>query len=213
MHTPSRIRLLLGLGNPGEKYAQTRHNAGYLALQRLAEVHGWTFKQDKRFLGQVAKGQIDGVTIYLVLPETYMNESGRSLRKALDFFKLSVEEVLVVLDDIHLPFGTLRLRKQGGTGGHNGLKSIQAHLGSDAYLRLRVGIGQQKGDDLTKHVLGRFSREESEELGLSLDRAAKLIERIVQGEPLSQVMNEVNRKMSQEKIDNKNSSSDVLGDC
>lgn len=192
----SQIRLIVGLGNPGEKYQETRHNAGFLMLQKLAQRHGWVFKNEKRFLGQLAKGAIGGQIAYLLLPTTYMNDSGRSLRKALDFFKVKPEEVLVILDDIHLALGGLRLRSSGGTGGHNGLKSIQSHLSSTQYSRLRIGIGQGDFSDQVGHVLGRFRRDEREALEEVFDKACDIVEKLLLGSSVEELQGTANRRVS-----------------
>lgn len=154
-------RVIVGLGNPGKQYALTRHNLGYLVVQALAITQKWDFKEDKQSHAYFVRGQIQGVPIHLILPKTFMNESGQAVRRYLDFFKLKPENLVVVSDDIALPFGDLRLRMTGSAGGHNGLKSIQTHLGTQDYVRLRMGIGPKPVEmSLADYVLANFSKEE-----------------------------------------------------
>src|SRR5262245_36519769 len=120
--------VVVGLGNPGERYARTRHNMGYMVVQALAEAFGWTFKEERQLKVCVAKGKVDQMTVHLILPMTFMNESGWAVRRYLDLYKLAPRNLRVVCDDIALPFGTLRVRSKGSAGGHNGLKSLETHL-------------------------------------------------------------------------------------
>lgn len=154
--------LIVGLGNPGPKYAKTRHNLGYRLVAELARQEGWLFRKEKTLEGFVAKGVKGGISYILLLPTTYMNESGRSVKAALYHWKLDAEkQLLVVSDDTTLPFGELRMRLEGSSGGHNGLKSIERELASRHYPRLRMGIGQKPIKwDLADYVLSPFSSEE-----------------------------------------------------
>jgi len=158
--------IIVGLGNPGKQYQKTRHNAGWMALDHLHEKIGagdWQPKQ--KFLCDFAEGEIDGKSVLLVKPTTYMNDSGSCLRKLIDFFKLdSTKNLLVVTDDIDLPLGTHRFRKEGGPGTHNGLKSIVAIFG-EAFPRHRIGIGPKDPEmDLAAWVLSRMSDEDIEKM-------------------------------------------------
>ena len=148
------MRVVVGLGNPGAKYAGTRHNIGFLVIDYLAESPR-AGRFQSRFQGQVAELVEDGEKILLVKPETFMNLSGRSVRQVMDFYQLPLTELLVVCDDINLPLGKLRVRARGTHGGHNGLRNIQEHLGTTEYPRLRVGVGAAR-DDMVDHVLGTF---------------------------------------------------------
>ena len=160
------LRLLVGLGNPGSKYTGTRHNIGFLALEKLAKKEGIKFRQIKRLHGHIAELGFGKHSTRILLPSTYMNESGRSIRASLDWFDLRVDQLLVLVDDMDLPLGRLRLRKQGGSGGHNGLKSIINHLGTQDFCRLRIGIGapssisKERKQMTVPHVLGTFSSNE-----------------------------------------------------
>jgi len=160
------LQLLVGLGNPGDRYSDTRHNVGFLALDRLAERDHSSFRQQGRLHGLLADVGSGSQRLRLLKPQTYMNDSGRSIRAALDWFGISPQQILVLVDDMDLPFGRLRLRASGSAGGHNGLRSSIAHLGTEAFARLRIGIGAPAGDPSQRrertvsHVLGRFSAEE-----------------------------------------------------
>ena len=153
--------VIVGLGNPGKKYEYTRHNIGFLVVKGVAHSLGWELKEDKRFNGWIVKNQCGGRLLHLILPGTYMNESGRCIRAYLDFYKLTPADILVVSDDVELPFGETRLRQRGSSGGHNGLKSIEAHLGTQEYVRLKMGVDKdvQRGS-LADYVLDAFRPEE-----------------------------------------------------
>src|SRR5581483_2285775 len=149
------MKVVVGLGNPGPKYAGTRHNVGFEVIDYLAAAPGCsTFRE--RFEALVAELKEGDETVLLVKPLTFMNLSGRSVRAVLDFYKLAVEQVLVVCDDFNLPLGKLRVRAKGSHGGQNGLRNIQEHLGTDAYARLRIGVGQPDPGEAVDYVLSRF---------------------------------------------------------
>jgi PTH1 family peptidyl-tRNA hydrolase len=163
---PSALHLVVGLGNPGAKYADTRHNVGFMALERLAAAAGTTFRQQSKLQGLLAEVGQGTSRLRLLMPQTFMNESGRSIRAALDWFDLAPPQLLVVVDDMDLPLGKLRLRASGSAGGHNGLRSTISHLGTQDFARLRIGIGAPAEDPAERrartvgHVLGRFSAAE-----------------------------------------------------
>jgi PTH1 family peptidyl-tRNA hydrolase len=163
---PVDLQLLVGLGNPGEKYALTRHNVGFMALDLLAERSGSGFRQNGKVQGSLADLGQGASRLRLLKPSTYMNESGRSIRATLDWFGLRPDQMLVLVDDMDLPLGKLRLRRAGSAGGHNGLRSAIAHLGSQEFARLRIGIGAPAPDPALRkartisHVLGRFETAE-----------------------------------------------------
>ena len=135
------LRLVVGLGNPGTKYEGTRHNIGFMALEQMASREGFSFRQQSKLHGLVAEHGIGESRLRLLMPQTYMNDSGRSIRAALDWFGFTPEQLLVLVDDMDIPLGRLRLRAQGSAGGHNGLRSTIQHLGTQAFPRLRIGIG------------------------------------------------------------------------
>ncbi|MBL49529.1 MAG: aminoacyl-tRNA hydrolase [Roseibacillus sp.] len=152
-------RLVVGLGNPGREYGGTRHNVGFEVLDRLAGAAGLSFQREKKWQAEVCR---TAGGLFLLKPQTYMNLSGRAVAAAARFYKIAAEEVLVVCDEVSLPLGQLRFRMSGGPGGHNGLRSLIADLGSRDFPRLKIGIGGVPGAKLTSHVLGRFREEEQE---------------------------------------------------
>lgn len=152
--------MIVGLGNPGSKYAATRHNIGFDAITYLCDHYDIRLR-DKEGFAITGKGRIEGQAVLLVQPQTYMNESGRSVRALKDFYKLEDEDIFIICDDINLEVGQVRVRAKGSAGGHNGLKSIISHLGTEQFARIRVGVGAKpEQGDLVHHVLGRFAREE-----------------------------------------------------
>jgi PTH1 family peptidyl-tRNA hydrolase len=157
---------VVGLGNPGDKYAGTRHNVGFMALERLAAAGSASFRSQPKLHGLLAEVGHGPSRLRLLMPQTFMNDSGRSIRAALDWFDLEPAQLLVVVDDMDLPLGKLRLRAAGSAGGHNGLRSTISHLGTQAFPRLRIGIGAPGRDPVERrartvgHVLGRFAAEE-----------------------------------------------------
>lgn len=167
------FRLLVGLGNPGREYRDTRHNVGFMVLDRLAVAGRSEFRVEKQWRAEVAR--VGGV--FLCKPTTFMNLSGQAVRALSDFYKVSPAETLVVLDDLALPLGKLRLRSSGSAGGHNGLKSIIEHLGTLDVARLRFGIGDKPSPDAAvSHVLGRFASAEQATLDEALGRVVSAIE-------------------------------------
>ena len=191
------LRLVVGLGNPGEKYASTRHNVGFMALELLASRDGGRFKAMTKLQGDLADVGTGESRLRLLMPQTYMNDSGRSIRAALDWFDLEIQQLLVLVDDMDLPLGRLRLRAQGGAGGHNGLKSTIQHLGTQEFARLRIGIGapgrtpEERRARTVSHVLGQFNREEEPLLHDILEEVLSGLERI-QRQGLDRAGNHIN---------------------
>jgi PTH1 family peptidyl-tRNA hydrolase len=176
--------LLVGLGNPGSEYERTRHNVGFLALDKLNERLSWPWKSERKFRAEIAKGMIQGVSCWLVKPQTFMNLSGESVGALARYLGIQPQHVLVVIDDIALPLGVLRLREGGGSGGHNGLRSIESHLGTQSFPRLKLGVGapEQKGEgQVARHVLASFRAEERGQLDQMLEAATGLMEAFVAG--------------------------------
>jgi len=153
--------VVVGLGNPGKKYAHTRHNIGFMAVQSFAKKHHLSFRKSKELKGSVATGEIGEHSVLLLLPNTYMNRSGESVKAALS---QGGGDLLVIVDDVEIPFGQLRMRPHGGTGGHNGLKSIRDLCNTNEYSRLRIGIDRGDDKDLADYVLGEFSSQEKEKI-------------------------------------------------
>lgn len=169
--------LIVGLGNPGREYENTRHNIGFAAIDIIAEKYNIDVNRTK-FKGEYGEGFINGNKVILLKPYTFMNLSGESVREAIDFYKLTEEEVLIIYDDTSLEVGRLRIREKGSAGGHNGIKSIINHIGTDVFTRIKIGVGAPKGD-LVNHVLGKFSKEEVNILKQTLDVVAKATEDII----------------------------------
>lgn len=164
--------LIVGLGNPGSKYAKNRHNIGFRVVESLADSNGIKIDTDKH-KGLIGKGAIEGEKVILAKPLTYMNLSGECVRAVADFYKIPMENVIVVFDDISLDVGKLRIRKKGSAGGHNGIKSIIAHLGTQEFPRVRVGVGEKPPRmDLADYVLGHFSAEEKKIMADAVKEAA-----------------------------------------
>jgi len=186
--------VVVGLGNPGKRYEYTRHNIGSLVAKSLIRSLGWSFKEEKRFNAFVVKGTFNNIMLHVVIPTTYMNECGSSVRPYLDYYKLGPQNLIVVVDDVELPYNRMRLRPKGSSGGHNGLKSIEAHLGTQEYVRLKMGVGKDLfGSSLADHVLSLFKPEEIEILSAYADKGVNAIKSVLQ-EPIAIVMNKVNRQ-------------------
>ena len=179
---PSRpLRLVVGLGNPGAEYAETRHNAGFWFCERLADKLGVRFSHESRFHGLVANAREAGV--WLLMPQTFMNRSGQAIGALARFYRIEPSEILVVHDELDIPPGQLRLKFGGGLGGHNGLKDTSAHLGTHDYWRLRIGIGHP-GDrsDVVNFVLKPARREEQQQIDEAIDKALVAWPQLARGE-------------------------------
>jgi peptidyl-tRNA hydrolase, PTH1 family len=168
----SSLRLIVGLGNPGPDYSETRHNAGFWFCERLARELGTSFTRESRYHGLVAKCRPASADFWLLMPQTFMNRSGQSVQALAHFYRIEPAEMLVVHDELDIPPGQLRLKFGGGLGGHNGLKDIAAHLGTQDYWRLRIGIGHP-GDrnEVINYVLKPPRKEEASEIDAAIDRA------------------------------------------
>jgi PTH1 family peptidyl-tRNA hydrolase len=187
--------IVVGLGNPGPQYAATRHNLGFMVIDRLGERAGGVAFRSK-FHGEYAEARLPAGSMTLLKPLTYMNDSGRSVQAALAFFKVPASELLVVHDELDLPFGEVRLKQGGGEAGHRGLKSISQRLGTPEYGRLRLGIGKPKGGfqgDGADFVLDGFRPAEKAELGSVVERAADAVE-LVAKHGFAAAMNTINRR-------------------
>jgi peptidyl-tRNA hydrolase, PTH1 family len=169
------VKIVVGLGNPGDRYAGTRHNIGWLVVDRLAELAGWAGRGRTKDASSVLMGRFHGLDLTLVKPLTFMNDSGLAVRKVLAREHAPLNDLLVVTDDFALPFGKLRFREAGSAGGHNGLRSIVDELGTEKFSRLRVGIGDPRRNAID-HVLSRFEADERERLPELLDAAAEAVE-------------------------------------
>lgn len=175
--------MIVGLGNPGKEYENTRHNAGFMAVDRIAEKNHADIKRIK-FKGLTSECRIAGKRVLLLKPSTFMNLSGQAVQEAMSFYKLSPEQVLIICDDINLAPGKLRIRRKGSDGGQNGMKNIIYLSGSDKFPRIKMGIGQKPHPDynLADWVLSKFSAQELKDLSPALDNAAAAAELIIKGE-------------------------------
>jgi len=191
-------QLIVGLGNPGTKYDQTRHNIGFMVVDQLARRWSVSLAENRKFQGLYGEGMALRNRVRLLKPTTFMNLSGQSIRAVLDWYKLPPESVLVVYDEMDLPVGRLRMRLSGSAGGHNGMKSAIAHLGTQNFPRLRIGIGNPKtsekaNKDNVSHVLGRFSQDESRLLDSVLQLAVEAVEMSL-GEGVEKAMSLYNNR-------------------
>ena len=185
--------IIAGLGNPGGKYDNTRHNAGFRVMDILADRMG-ILVEEKKHKALCGRGVLEGQKVILLKPQTFMNLSGESIRAAADFYKVEPENVLVVYDDISLEPGQLRIRAKGSAGGHNGMKNIIAHLGTQEFPRVKVGIGEKpKGMDLADYVLSCFSKGEQELMDQAFKEAARAVA-VILGQGIESAMNEFNTK-------------------
>jgi PTH1 family peptidyl-tRNA hydrolase len=189
----SNLKLIVGLGNPGEQYARTRHNAGVWFVSRFADQQGATFKEEKKFFGRTATTLFESQEMRLLLPTTYMNESGKSVRALAHFFKIPPEQILIVHDELDLPTGAIRFKQGGGLAGDNGLRDITQRLGGNQdFNRLRIGVGHPgQKSDVTGHVLGTVSKKDESTIYQCIDEALRLMPLVVNGE-WQKAMNELN---------------------
>lgn len=193
--------IIAGLGNPGRKYENTRHNIGFIALDLLAERNDIKINKIKH-KALVGEGRISGQKVLLVKPQTYMNLSGQSLQEVMAYYKEEIEKLVVIYDDIDIPMGTVRIRKKGSAGTHNGMRSVVQCLSSDQFPRIRIGLGDGRKGELKDFVIGGFSKEEKAPLEEAVRRAVLAAECIVE-KGIDKAMNEYNvrQKTSEKKKD------------
>jgi len=176
------LKVIVGLGNPGPKYTETRHNAGFWFVEEVARKYGATFRQEKKFHGEVAKVNVQGKDIWLMKPGTFMNRSGQATNSLLSFYRISAEQLLVAHDEIDLPPGTTKLKTGGGHGGHNGLRDIISQLGTKDFHRLRIGVGHPGSkDQVVDYVLHNASRDERILIDRDIDDAVSVIPELASG--------------------------------
>lgn len=195
--------LIIGLGNPGKEYEHTRHNAGFDAIDLLADKYNISVNT-KKFQALIGDGIIENKRVMLVKPQTFMNLSGNSIREIVNFYHLSNEEILVIYDDISLNVGDIRLRNKGSAGGHNGIKSIISNIGTEVFDRIKIGVGEKREkQDLADHVLSKMGKSDREEFDEALKKVILAIEDLLK-EGMSYSMNKYNAKNSSKKeSDNK----------
>lgn len=173
------MKIIVGLGNPTKEYAGTRHNVGFSVIYNISDAYNIPV-DTKKHKALIGKGMIEGEKVILAMPQTYMNLSGESVRELMDFYKCDLSDLIVIYDDISLDVGKLRIRAKGSAGGHNGIKNIIAHLGTQEFTRIKIGVGEKPAKmDLADYVLGRFSKEEQPVIRESADRARAAVAEII----------------------------------
>jgi len=176
------LKVIVGLGNPGAKYTETRHNAGFWFVEEVARKYTATFRPEKKFHGEVAKISLQGNDIWLLKPDTFMNRSGLAVKSLLSFYQFTADQLLVAHDEIDLPPGTTKLKTGGGHGGHNGLRDIISQLGSNDFHRLRIGVGHPGSKDLVvDYVLHNASRDERSLIDADIDKAVSVMPALAAG--------------------------------
>jgi len=176
------LKVIVGLGNPGAKYTETRHNAGFWFVEEVARRYAGTFRNEKKFFGDVAKIAVDGKEIWLLKPETFMNRSGQSVKSLMSFYRIDADQLLVAHDEIDLPPGTAKLKTGGGHGGHNGLRDIINQLGTKDFHRLRIGVGHPGSkDQVVDFVLHNPSRAERDLIDRDIDDAVSVLPELASG--------------------------------
>lgn len=187
------VKMIVGLGNPGSKYHETRHNVGFMLVDMLAKRENVSFTHDKIFQADIASTFIDGQKIYLVKPTTFMNESGKAVHALLAYYGLDERDLLVVYDDLDMVVGKIRFRQKGSAGGHNGIKSLIAHLKTQEFDRIKIGIGRPKpGMTVVNHVLSKFDTEDRIEIDKTLDKLDSAVNYYLQEKDLEKVMRKFN---------------------
>lgn len=185
------MKLIVGLGNPGEKYAGTRHNIGFDCIDYCAKQFNIELNQSK-FKGVFGTGLVNQEKLFLLKPLTYMNLSGESIRPLMDYYGMTVEDVVIIYDDMDLPTGKIRLRQKGSAGGHNGIKSVIQHFGTQEFKRIRMGVDRpEPGVSIVNYVLGRYHPEQREDVADSIIQASKAVEAWTE-KPFLEVMNHFN---------------------
>ena len=186
-------KLIVGLGNPGDKYFETKHNVGFMLVDQMAKSLNLTFSHDKIFQADIASTFIDGQKIYLVKPTTFMNESGKAVHALLAYYGLDERDLLVAYDDLDMVVGKIRFRQKGSAGGHNGIKSLIAHLKTQEFDRIKIGIGRPKpGMTVVNHVLSKFDTEDRIEIDKTLDKLDSAVNYYLQEKDLEKVMRKFN---------------------
>lgn len=173
------MKIIVGLGNPTREYAGTRHNVGFSVIYNISDAYNIPV-ETKKHKALIGKGVIEGEKVVLAMPQTYMNLSGESVRELMDFYKCDLSDLIVIYDDISLDVGKLRIRSKGSAGGHNGIKNIIAHLGTQEFTRIKIGVGEKPAKmDLADYVLGHFSKEEQPVIRESADRTREAVCEII----------------------------------
>lgn len=186
------MKLIVGLGNPGKIYQKTRHNVGFMCLNHFAKTHNLSFSQRMDY-SQIARGEIEQIQVILAKPLTYMNRSGKAVAKLIQDWKIPLQDIVVIYDDVDLPLGKIRIRARGSSGGHHGIESIISHLGSQDFARIRVGIGHPQEKDITSFVLSPFTPKEEEILKEVIERVCEALLFLLK-KGVEAAMNKYNRR-------------------
>ena len=187
------VKMIVGLGNPGSKYDGTRHNVGFMAIDKIVKNLDVTFTEDKTFKAEVGSAFINGEKVYFVKPTTFMNNSGIAVKALLTYYNIDLSDMVVIYDDLDMVVGKLRLRQKGSAGGHNGIKSIIAHLNTQDFNRIKIGIGRpQKGMSVINHVLGKFDTDERITIDNSLDKVDNAVNFYLQSNDFEQTTKRFN---------------------
>ena len=186
-------KLIVGLGNPGDKYFETKHNVGFMLVDKMCKELNLKFTADKIFQADIASTFLNGEKVYFVKPTTFMNESGKAVHALLTYYGLDIDDLLVIYDDLDMEVGKIRLRTKGSAGGHNGIKSIIKHIGTQEFKRVKIGIGRPKNNmSVINHVLGKFDEEDYISILNTLDKVDSAVNHYLQTENFEQTMQQYN---------------------
>lgn len=187
------VKMIVGLGNPGSKYEKTKHNIGFMAIDNIVKNLDVTFTDDKNFKAQIGSTFINHEKVYFVKPTTFMNNSGIAVKALLTYYNIDITDLIVIYDDLDMEVSKLRLRSKGSAGGHNGIKSIIAHIGTQEFNRIKVGIGRPlKGMTVINHVMGQFNTEDNIAISLTLDRVVNAVKFYLQESDFEKTMQKFN---------------------
>lgn len=187
------VKMIVGLGNPGSKYEKTKHNIGFMAIDNIVKNLDVTFTDDKNFKAQIGSTFINHEKVYFVKPTTFMNNSGIAVKALLTYYNIDITDLIVIYDDLDMEVSKLRLRSKGSAGGHNGIKSIIAHIGTQEFNRIKVGIGRPlKGMTVINHVMGQFNTEDNIAISLNLDRVVNAVKFYLQENDFEKTMQKFN---------------------
>lgn len=187
------VKMIVGLGNPGSKYEKTKHNIGFMAIDNIVKNLDVTFTDDKNFKAQIGSTFINHEKVYFVKPTTFMNNSGIAVKALLTYYNIDITDLIVIYDDLDMEVSKLRLRSKGSAGGHNGIKSIIAHIGTQEFNRIKVGVGRPlKGMTVISHVMGQFNTEDNIAISLTLDRVVNAVKFYLQENDFEKTMQKFN---------------------
>ncbi|AIX03799.1 aminoacyl-tRNA hydrolase [Streptococcus agalactiae] len=187
------VKMIVGLGNPGSKYNDTKHNIGFMAIDRIVKKLDVNFTEDKNFKAEIGSDFINGEKIYFIKPTTFMNNSGIAVKALLTYYNISIKDMIIIYDDLDMEVGKIRFRQKGSAGGHNGIKSIIAHLGTQEFDRIKVGIGRPNGRmTVINHVLGKFDKNDGITISNTLDKVDNAVNYYLQTNDFQKTMQKYN---------------------